>query len=148
MPFCTSLLNHNPKFADIVGCVDVTGREHELFARHINNNTTVRGQLYTQYEEVAHYGGIDKLIQHYNDLLYYKHASRQLKLEIGHVFIQEYEEDTLFIIKYLIELAAFGVDGYSDSVEDWIRETIHRIDCEEKKEVLKNMFSESRDALV
>ena len=54
MPFCTSLLNHNPKFADIVGCVDVTGREHELFARHINNNTTVRGQLYTQYEEVAH----------------------------------------------------------------------------------------------
>ena len=148
MPFCTSLLNHNPKFADIVGCVDVTGREHELFARHINNNTTVRGQLYTQYEEVAHYGGIDKLIQHYNDLLYYKHASRQLKLEIGHVFIQEYEEDTLFIIKYLIELAAFGVDGYSDSVEDWIRETIHRIDCEEKKEVLKNMFSESRVALV
>lgn len=41
MPFCTSLRNHNPRIYDLLDCLSEKGREHELFARHIQNNTEI-----------------------------------------------------------------------------------------------------------
>ncbi|MDR1092600.1 MAG: hypothetical protein LBL66_00445 [Clostridiales bacterium] len=53
MPFNSSLLSHNPKLSDLFDCINADGREHELFARLIKNNTEIQGKLYTSTKEIV-----------------------------------------------------------------------------------------------
>ncbi|MCI1267387.1 MAG: hypothetical protein LKG19_12500, partial [Saprospiraceae bacterium] len=43
MPFNSSLINHNPKLSHLFDCIGIKDRQHELFARHIRNNTEIKG---------------------------------------------------------------------------------------------------------
>jgi hypothetical protein len=52
MPFNSSLRGHNPKISDVLECIDPAGREHELFARQIKNNTENKGKLYTAAKDI------------------------------------------------------------------------------------------------
>ena len=48
MPFCTSLVGHNPRYWDVFNSIDVTDRSHELLARRIKNNVrSSRNTLYS-----------------------------------------------------------------------------------------------------
>lgn len=148
MPFNTSLINHNPKLSDLFDCIDSTNREHELFARHVKNNTEINGQLYTPQKEIVGFDNINDLIQKYNDKLYYKHQSRKLEIYNNHFYIKEYEEDTFHIIEKLKKLSSTGIKNYSNSVDSWLQTSTYHIDCEEKKEKLRLMFENSQVALV
>ena len=79
IPFNTSLVNHNPKIYDLFDCIDASGREHELFARYIKNNTEIKGQLYTSVKENPNSEKVPELMNLYNQKLYYKHANRKLE---------------------------------------------------------------------
>lgn len=148
MPFCTSLRGHNPRYWDLVESLDVSGRNHELLARCVKNNVERHGLLYTPVADLEGLGDINGLISAYNGKLYYTHTGRQLVLDKGHVFIREYEDDTVAIVKKLQESASSGIAGYTQAVERWLVETSRGIDDQVKGDALKRLFAHSRVALI
>ena len=148
MPFCTSLPGHNPRYWDLFESLNVTGRNHELFARRVKNNVERHGILYTPVSDLEELGDVNGLIAAYNSELYYRHTERRLVLDKGHVLIRGYEDDTVAIAEKLQEFASSGIDGYAGAVERWLDETPRNIDDEGKKDALKRLFSQSRVALI
>ncbi len=148
MPFNTSLIGHNPKITDIFYCLDPTSREHEIFARFIKNNTEIKGQLYTPKKEIANFKNSNELMNLYNSRLYYKHNHRRLENYKEHIYIKDYEEHALHIIKKLKELSSVGIKNYKNSVDSWLQTSAYVIDCDEKKKALRNLFEKSRVALI
>lgn len=148
MPFNTSLIKHNPKIVDVFESIDVTGRVHELLARHVKNNVEHRGVLYTPKDELDHFEDIDSLIKEYNSRLYRKHTHRKLQAYKDNVFIKSYEDDTLSIINKLTELSSKGINGYDSAVDSWLKKSTYVIDSSEKKQALRKLFLDSKVALI
>ena len=149
MPFCTSLRNHNPRIYDLLDCLSEKGREHELFARHIQNNTEIEGMLFTPKKYIVGFGDIDALISTYNRNLYLpKHEHRKLMTFHDFVFIKGYADDSEFIIQKLRDLATSGIAQYTGSVDSWLNKGSYSIDSPEKRESLRNMFAKSQVALI
>ncbi|GAP60671.1 conserved hypothetical protein [Arthrobacter sp. Hiyo1] len=149
MPFCTSLVAHNPPFSDLIESIDVSDRTHELLARRIKTEVEQGGKLYKPLDELEGFSDIPSLIALYNSRLYYKHKpQRCLVQDRGHVFITEYETETSDIVKHLQGLAGEGIDGYGNAVDVWLSEAPRGIDDELKQEALRTLFSMSKVALV
>jgi len=148
MPFNTSLIDHNPILSDLFNCFDANKREHELFARYIKNNTEIKGQLYTPRKDIVGFENIDDLVHKYNEGLYYKHAHRKLEIFKDHFYIKGYEEDTFHIIEKLKSLSLKGIRNYSSSFDSWLKSSAYEIDCEEKKDKLRQLFEKSKVALI
>lgn len=51
MPFCSGLKGHVPTISDLFDCLDSAGREHEVLARVVSNNTEQKGILFTPLEK-------------------------------------------------------------------------------------------------
>ena len=111
----------------------MNNRDHELLARMIKNKTDIEGQLFTSKKDIMNFENIDDLINKYNRRLYYKHESRKIKEFKGQLYIKGYEENAVKIIKSLNKLTKEGIKGYKSSVDYWLENTSHIIDCEEKK---------------
>lgn len=148
MPFCTSLLGHNPRYGDLVDSLDVTERKHELLARRVKNNVERDGILYTPVADLKGFGDVEGLVSTYNSKLYYKHTERWLDVDKKHVFIRGYENETVSIVEKLQTYASSRIDGYTRAVEHWLGETPRSIDDPAKKVALKQLFSKSRVALI
>lgn len=148
MPFDSSLINHNPKLSDLFDCIDSTDRDNELFARFIKNNTEQNGLLYTPKESITTFENIDNLIDTWNNSLYWKHPHRRLEIYKENIYIKGYEEDTYNIIKQLKEQSTEGIRNYTNSVDSWLRTFTYNIDCEEKIKALKQLFENSKVALI
>ena len=156
IPFDAIPFNFNPRecmprLHDLFACIPVTGREHELLARFVRNNTEINGQLFTPIGEVKERFGddIETLVTAYYNALYYKHRpNSKLVIENGHIFINKYKEDVRYIIAELGKLAKSGIQNYSAAVRVWLNEPNNGVDCEQKKAALTQMFENSRVALV
>lgn len=149
MPFINSLLNHNPKLGDVFDCISTQGRQHELLARLVKNNTEMRGSLFTPIKNIDGFSDISFLVKEYNERLWPGHRQEsQLVIENGQIFINRYKNDTCAIINMLREMAQSGVRNYSLSVESWLNSSGYTIDCPEKRNALIHMFSASKVALI
>ena len=149
MPFAFELSKHFTDLRDLFACISPIGREHELLARLIKNNTEIRAQLYTPVSELEKFENIPQLIAKYNRLLYPKHRDMgSLKFENGFVFINGYEKNTIQIIRRLTDLTLLGLDGYETSFQRWLDETKYTIDSNEKRVALQTLFSTSKVALI
>lgn len=149
MPFNSSLIGHNPKISDVFECISAIDREHELFARLIKNNTENKSKLYTPVSDLSKTKEeIESLITTYNSKLYYKHTHRKLENLEDFIYINGYEKDTLDIIKRLKELSAKGINNYSNSVDSWLKSSTYQIDCEDKENILRQLFVDSEVALI
>lgn len=148
MPFCTSLPGHNPRYWDLVESLDATGRNHELLVRRVKNNVERHGILYTPVVDIEEFEDVNGLIATYNNKLYRTHTDRRLELDKGHVFICGYENETVSIVEKLQKYASSRIDGYTQAVERWLDETSRSIDDPAKKDALKQLFSQSRVALI
>ena len=145
MPFSSSLIGHNPKLSDLFDCFESHDRQHEILARYVKNNTEIRGQLYTPTKDLEN---VSNHIKTYNDFLYHKHTGRKLAINNDHIYIKDYQDDTIFIVKKLIDLAKTGVKNYNNYVQSWLDSSAYNIDCKEKREVLIQMFKNSKVALI
>lgn len=150
MPFNSSLRGHNPKISNVLECIDPAGREHELFARQIKNNTENKGKLYTAAKDIPKTKDeIKSLVAAYNRRLYLpKHDSRKLEDFKDHVYINGYEKDTVDIVEKLKALATRGISNYSNSVDSWLKLSAYHIDCNDKKKILRQLFAKSEVALI
>lgn len=150
LPFNTSLLGHNPKLGDLFDCIDATERIHEILARFVNQNTEKHGQLYTPAKDLVRFGDVDTLVQTYNRKLYNnpRHQGRRIEKRNQHYYIRNYEQDTIAIIRRLVELSGSGVQNYSSYVVDWLTSNVHPVDCDEKQDALQQIFENSTVALI
>jgi energy-coupling factor transporter ATP-binding protein EcfA2 len=148
MPFCTSLPGHNPRFWDLVESLNVSNRNHELLARRVKNNVERHGILYTAIDDLVCFGDVNDLIDTYNNMLYYKHTERRIIIDKKHAFISGYENETVAIVEKLQTYALTRIDGYSQAVERWFDEAPRGIDDPTKEDALKQLFSQSRVALI
>lgn len=149
LPFNRSPLGHNPKSSAIFECIPYSHKRPELFARYIKNNTEGKGQLFTDVNEITGFTDINKLIREYNNSLWFGHRPRSdLKLENGQVFINEYKLDTCTIIRKLQELSTSGIEDYTADVELWLLFDDYEIDCEEKRDIISRIFSESKVGVI
>jgi hypothetical protein len=149
MPFNFSLIGHNPRLSDLFASIDVCGREYEIFARLIKNNTEIKGKLFSPLKKINGFDNIEKLIRLYNSTLWFGHLeASKLVIEFGHCFINGYRNDTYYIISELEGLTNSGVQNYSESVKIWLSEPNNGVDCEEKKLALMQMFQDSNVALI
>lgn len=149
LPFNRSPLGHNPKSSAIFECIPYSHKRPQLFARYIKNNTEGKGQLFTDVSEITGFTDINTLIREYNASLWFGHRPRSnLKLEHNQVFINEYKLDTCTIIQKLQELSASGIEDYAEDVELWLLFSDYEIDCEEKKDIIGRIFSESKVGVI
>lgn len=149
MPFNSSPIGHNPKLSDIFDCIDYKGREHELLARKIRNNTEISGQLYTDRKGLEGFENLDQLIGRYNSKLYRKkHADRQILTYGSNLFIESYENDCVKIINDIRALSEEGINGYKNSVNFWLQENPKIVDSTEKAKALSELFENSTVALI
>jgi hypothetical protein len=150
MPFAASPAGHVPRMADLFEALNTTSREHELLGRRIRTNVEQQGLLYTSVDDLVGFEDLDGLIIRHNKTLppTPKHAGRTLEMDKGHVFMHQYENDTVAIIDRLQELADTGVSGHEQAVERWLGETQLKVDDESKREALKSLFASSRVALI
>ncbi|AWN61770.1 ATP-dependent DNA helicase [Streptococcus sobrinus] len=150
MPFCTSLIKHNPRIYDLLECIDSTNREHELLARLIKNNTEVSGILYTSLADLPENFrvNINDLVDKYNSKIIAKHGGRKLVIKKGQIFISQYEKNIIEVLSKLSEFSGRNNVNHRESVEYWISQNPKIIDDDYKKEKLKNLFSNSAVAIV
>ena len=151
MPFATSPVQHNPVISDLLDCIDVSIREHELFARRITSNAEIKGWLYTPLENMAHFEDIDTLIDTFNNSLYQgTETQKRRKLEVykNHVYITGYENAVVEIIRNLKKISTSGIGNYSNAINTWLSSPESDVDCPEKRKALKNMFIASKVSLI
>lgn len=148
MPFNSSLINHNPKLSHLFDCIGIKDRQHELFARHIRNNTEIKGMLFSPIRDIEHFEDIKELGNTYNEKLYYKHANRRIENYKDHLYIREYEEAVIKIINRLIDLSSDGLRNYRNSVISWLNTPVSNVDCDEKHGALLSLFENSKVALI
>ncbi|WP_307992252.1 ATP-dependent RecD-like DNA helicase [uncultured Clostridium sp.] len=149
LPFNRSPIGHNPKLGAIFDCIPCKDKRPELFARFIRNNTEGKGQLFTDIDELSNFPDYQTLIKKYNDSLWDGHRPESdLMLEHNQVFINDYKLDTCKIIEKLQKLAESGVENYSDDVDIWLLLDDYEIDCDEKKNIINSIFSESRVGVI
>ena len=149
MPFTTSLINHNPEKIDVVSCISSKGRKSELMARYIQDNTSTASRLYTDINELAFYGDVAQLVKCYNDKLYYKHTGRRIEIfGRNKAYIKEYYDDTKCIMEKMLELSSSGIAGYKNSVQFWMEQNPEIVNCDEKREILSEMFEDTHISLI
>ena len=149
MPFISSPIGHNPRLIDLLNCIPTKDRKHELLARLVRNNTEINGQLFTTVRDITSFDDIPALAQEYNNRLWFGHKDQsKLVIENGQIFINGYKEDTCRIINKLKVLSSSGIQNYSSTVESWLSTPNSGVDCDEKKLALKQMFENSRVALI
>ena len=149
MPFCTSLIEHNPKIYDLLECIPPKGREHEFFSRRIKNNTEIDGILFTHRKELSEFTEVDTLIQKYNGNLYLpRHDHRMLMTFHDYIYIKGYVDDSEFIIKKLRDLTTSGLAQYAYSVDSWLNQTSYVIDSPEKSDIMHKLFDKSHLAII
>lgn len=148
MPYCTSLIGHNPSIFDLVLSVSDDNREHELIARYVKNRTEIDGVLFVPIDELNQFSDIDELINKYNNYLYIKHQNRRIEHYFDYIYIKEYAECCSEIIIKLKQLSSSGVENDKESIESWLNSGIYSIDDENKVNIIKEMFVKSHVALI
>lgn len=148
IPFNFSLVNHNPPIADLLDCIDSSERTHELFARLIKNNTEQRGILYTSKADIVGFKNPEELAEKYNNVLYHRHQYARIEIFKNHFYIKEYDENVYEIIYKLKRYAESGIKNYTHSVDLWMKNSGLIIDCDEKKNALRNLFKNSKVAFI
>lgn len=149
MPFMQSPCKHNPRLSALFESINSKDRTHELFARQIKNNTEISGSIFTPLTELAHYGNLNHLKAKYNQTLFFGHRDRsQIVIENGYAYINEYKLDTCTVIKTLRELSTVPEPDYTDNINWWLDFSGYDVDCPEKKDILRQMFSQTSVAVI
>ncbi|WP_454957002.1 ATP-dependent DNA helicase [Gemella sanguinis] len=150
IPFTFSPIKHNPTFNLLIQCFEIDEHKSEMLARYVKNNIEYKGNLFTSIKDIdIPDEEINKLVDEYNRKLWDGHRpGNELKVDKGQIFINNYVKDCRFIIEELKSLSVQGVSNYTNSASVWLNEENNVVDCEEKKKVIKEMFTNSTVAII
>ena len=105
--------------------------------------------MFTTVREIEGFDDIANLAQKYNEKLWFGHREHsKLVIENGQIFINGYKDDTCNIINKLKRLSSSGIQNYSNSVDAWLNGPNSGVDCDEKRTALRQMYENSKVALI
>lgn len=150
MPFCTSLLGHNPPFNLVLESIPVSGREHELLAKVLEVSAEKEGRIFNDATAI-NLGDIGKCISDYNSKLCQKHkTSRPIVLtKHNHIYIEEYAQVTADIMSKLIALSKCCLYKYTTYVKSKICDASGNLNSlykgydDDKLRIIQTLFSQS-----
>lgn len=154
MPYCTSLIGHNPRIKDLNDCFYDRDKQQvisEKIARYLKNKANQEGVLFHCKSDISKLFAVDNLddlINFYNSRLYSKHTGRRICEIKNYIYIKSYVEDCIYIINKLNGLSCEGRQQYGQTITECINDLSYKIDSEEKKDILKKLFDKSNVALV
>lgn len=144
IPFNFAPIDHTVRYSVLLDCIDYKDKTDQLLARHIKINAEVNGILFTQIGELEGYGDINALTERYNNRLYFRHRPQsEIRVQNNHAFIYSYVEDCNYILDRLVQLSTVGVQNYATAVSAWLANENAAFYCDEKKNVLKEIFAHS-----
>ncbi len=156
-PFAFNPCSHTTKLGHLLDCIDAKGRECELVARYISDNTYQNRILYTPIEELSALGNEEKIssyISEFNEQLYSGHRpNAEIGLYKNHVFRKGYELEVVEIINMIKKLSAEDY-SYADCFsEEKIRQLRdlpdkEKLDDTAKENILNKIGLKSRVHLI
>lgn len=147
-PFSFSMKKHNTNNNILFQSIESKNHLADLLARKVKQNIEQEGELFTECSSLE--VNIHDLIEEYNKNLFPGHKGT-CSLEIyfkNYISINGYINAAKFIIFTLHKLYKRGIDGYRESVEQWINTNNIQIDAEDKKEVILRLFENGQLALI
>ena len=149
MPYCTSLVSHNPSVSTLLECIEYKDREHEFLSRFLQNKAAKDNQLYVSLEELHNFQDIQVLVTRHNENLYRDHKHREIcSTKNNYLYIKGNEDSLKNIIKKLSAKCSFCVKNHEAYTNNWILNRKDPIDSEEKKIILKKLFSDTMLSLI
>ena len=152
-PFSFNPKGHISNLYELLDCIEVDGREAELLARFILDNTSQNGKLFTPIEQLERFGTSDEIrrtIVKYNESLYWKfRPEAELDVYKEHVFNKGYEQGVVKIVKRLNEYARSQSalrEYFAEDKVDFLK-TLNGKECLDdsvKNEILLTMFENSK----
>lgn len=161
MPFCSSLIKHNPKLYVLYSCISLKNREHELIARKIHNNTVGNNQLFSSLNDIKNISS-EQLIEYakiYNNEIYPSHKeTRKLcwitkkdqktnQIIVKEIFYNQQVKDCSSIHNTIDNLLNQPLEGYESLWQSWKKSNQYKID-KEKENLLSNLFKNSKVGFV
>lgn len=161
MPFCSSLIKHNPKLYVLFSCISSKNREHELIARKIHNNTVGNNQLFSSLNDINNISS-EQLIEYakkYNKKIYPSHKEiRKLcwitkkdqknnQIIVKEIFYNQQVKDCSFIHTTIDSLLNQPLEGYESLWQSWKKSNHYNID-KDKEKLLSNLFKNSKVGFV
>jgi len=150
MPFCSSLNGHNPPKLSLVDCISPSGREHEFFARRVNQNTRTKKVLYNPIEDIEKIYDVDKEIETFNSKIWKWHRpDRELRKYGKYIYEYGSENDCHDIYTRLLKLTGSGIEDYQTLIDLWLGQQDDKvIDSDQKRQVLGDLFTNSHVTLI
>lgn len=152
LPFAFSLVEHNPRFSDLIASIPPAGHEGELLARRLRENAEQEGRLFTPLGELSMFGDasqLESLADEFNRSLHPKHVGARIELFKGHYYIHEYEENVCKVLGALKKLSAGGgVVNYTKTVDSWLASPGTDTRARSREKELKSLFANSKLALI
>lgn len=147
MPFYMSLKGHNPDIDDLLMSIDSKDKEEEFLARYVKNNSEHNNKLYTPIQEVEHFGNLQELVYKFERRLYVGAKDSKLVLENSYIYIKQYEDKTLNVLREFFKLVNSNIDDYEENTDFLLNFTSNNI-YEDNKEIIKKLFKNSCIAII
>ncbi len=142
-PFAFYPYKHTTRIVDLLNCIDPIGRNPELLARYISDNTYENSILYTPINELSIFGNNEIIVQNvtkFNNQLYSGHRPySEIGIYKDFLFNKGYELDVVEIINKLRQLSN---EEYSFS-SCFSQENINKLHNLSDKEKLDDEYKEA-----
>ena len=149
MPYASSLNGHNIPISDLIEVVEPENREHEFFGRIVKDLCNTTNRIYFSFEELGYSEEIaKKLINDFNEHIYYKHTQRRLETIGNKVYIKGCEESTIKIINNLINKSNEKYDDYKNMYDYFNVFSDYKFTDKLKEEICEKLYLDSKIGLI
>lgn len=150
MPFASSPIKHKVSIYDLIKIIDVSDREHELFAKKVNDICNDTNRIYVSLKELGcSLEEAKRMCTVFNDKVYYKHVERKLKIrDNNYVYVDGFEKSTISILNSLITLSKFGYNNYIEKYVDFILGNEYEFSDDNKEKFSEILFKDSSVAFI
>ena len=148
MPYASSLYKHNVTTSRLHRCLDIDDCEHQYLSAMVNNKAYDSNTLYVAVDEKSlDYCLYEKDIFNKNLYKSEKQQLRRIESFFNYLYVKNYFELTKAIIGKLQQYTSEGVRDYLQTINGK-KEVIERIDDNEKKKIVSNIFKHSRLGMI
>jgi len=136
---------------DLVRAVSINDAKHNLPYLRVRKTTETTGEIYINKDKV----GTDEEIRKYNRELdvWDKKQGKSLRIHEEKVYIESYEQDSIAILKKLLELEKVGYAGQAQLNNKFLKDNGKEFDPnmggdENKKHAIKKAFLDSKVMMI
>lgn len=148
MPYASSLYKHNVTTSRLHRCLDIDDFEHQYLSAIVNSEAYDSNTLYVAIDEKSlDYYLYEKDIFNKNLYKSEKQQLRRIESFFNYLYVKNYFELTKAIIGKLQQYTSEGVRDYLQTINEK-SEAIEKIDDNEKKKIVSNIFKHSRLGMI